>query len=177
MKNYLSFGGGVQHPSYRGKNNSQYKHGYAKRVNRHPLYKKLIDMKKRCYNKNSKSYANYGGRGITICDQWLKDPAAFVLWGEKNGWKLHLHIDRIKDAKGYSPDNCQFVTQQQNNLKKSRIYKNNTSGVKGVGVARSGRFTAQVDRDKKTYWLGTFDTITQAKQILDDWRTQYEGLS
>jgi len=78
------------------------------------------DIKKRCYNKNSKRYHKYGGRGITICDEWLNDRTAFFLWSLANGYADNLSIDRIDNNKGYSPDNCRWVDsniQMQNSTK------------------------------------------------------------
>ena len=86
---------------------------------RHPLYKKWVNMKSRCYNPNVHDYENYGARGITVCDEWKNNPNAFIFWGLCNGWKDGLQIDRIDNNKGYSPDNCRFVAIQEN-LKNKR---------------------------------------------------------
>lgn len=83
---------------------------------KHPLYSVWHDIKKRCYNIKNKSYHNYGGRGITICDEWKNNPEIFIKWGIENGYKKGLEIDRIdnSDNKKYSPTNCRFVTRKQN---------------------------------------------------------------
>ena len=86
------------------------------------LYKVFRDMKTRCYNKNSPDYKNYGGRGITICDEWLKDFLSFARWAFLNGYdptapKMQCTIDRIDNDKGYAPNNCRWVdiaTQNRN---------------------------------------------------------------
>jgi hypothetical protein len=81
------------------------------------------DIKKRCYNKNSKRYKDYGGRGITICDEWLNNRIAFFLWSLKNGYADNLSIDRIDNDKGYSPDNCRWTNydQQMQNSRKAKL--------------------------------------------------------
>lgn len=70
-------------------------------------------MKKRCYNPNDARYDRYGGRGITVCDEWLHDFAAFYKWALENGYSDKLTIDRIDNDKGYSPDNCRWVSEKE----------------------------------------------------------------
>ena len=85
-------------------------HGMSK----HPLYRVFHGMKQRCYDKSNIVYKYYGGRGIDICEEWLENPIAFVQWGLSNGWKKGLQIDRIDNDKGYSPENCRFVSPKEN---------------------------------------------------------------
>ncbi len=74
----------------------------------------IHSMKLRCYNKNHVSYHRYGGRGITICDEWLHDHEKFFEWANENGYKKSLQLDRVDNDLGYSPDNCRFVTCAEN---------------------------------------------------------------
>ena len=75
----------------------------------HPLYKTWKRMKNRCENKNSKDYKDYGGRGITICDEWQNDFVEFLYWSLKHGWENGLSIER-KDVNGnYCPENCCYI--------------------------------------------------------------------
>lgn len=75
------------------------------------IYHAMMD---RCYNKESPSYANYGGRGIAVCEEWRADPGAYISWHLTN-YIEGLDVHRINNQKGYSPENCQFVTRRENN--------------------------------------------------------------
>lgn len=70
-------------------------------------------MKSRCYNPKSISYKNYGAKGITVCEEWLTFEN-FHNWAILNGYSDELQIDRIENSKGYSPDNCRWVTRTEN---------------------------------------------------------------
>lgn len=72
-------------------------------------------IKERCYNPKIKAYKNYGGRGITVCDEWINNFEAFCEWSKNNGFRIDLELDRIDNDKGYSPDNCRYVTHKENN--------------------------------------------------------------
>lgn len=95
------------------------------------IKKKLIikyrGMLARCYNPKERCYHNYGGRGITICDEWLngKDGKSgfecFYEWSINNGYQENLSIDRINNDLGYSPSNCQYtdLKTQANNTRQN----------------------------------------------------------
>lgn len=86
------------------------------------LYRVWNGIKTRCENPNSKSYPEYGGRGITLCPEW-HDAATFLEWAWANGYHEGLEIDRIDNDRGYSPDNCHWIPRKNNaNNKRSSKY-------------------------------------------------------
>ena len=93
-------------------------------------YEIWLGMKKRCYNQNDARYDMYGGRGITVCDEWLHDFSAFYSWAISHGYSDELTIDRIDNDKGYSPENCRWAdakTQCRNRSTNIRIKIGNAS--------------------------------------------------
>jgi len=84
------------------------------------LYYVWSGAKDRCYNKNSKRYKHYGGRGIIMCDEWLKDFEKFDNWAKLSGYKEGLQIDRKNNDGNYDPNNCRFITLTNNNRNKQK---------------------------------------------------------
>jgi hypothetical protein len=80
----------------------------------HPLADVWHNMKKRCYSSKWPEFHRYGGRGITICDEWLNDLPAFYNWAINNGWAKGLELDREENDGNYSPSNCRFITGKAN---------------------------------------------------------------
>ena len=94
------------------------KHGKCKSN----IYKLWAGMKNRCNSNNKHIKPNYKDRGITICKEWL-DFLTFEQWAKKNGYSADLEIDRIDNNKGYMPENCRFVTCEENaNNKRTNHY-------------------------------------------------------
>jgi hypothetical protein len=85
---------------------------------RNPIHIVWSTMKRRCYSPSFRGYKDYGGRGITICEEWKSSYLTFLEWCLNNSWQHGLEIDRIDNNKGYSPDNCKFVTPFANSRNK-----------------------------------------------------------
>ena len=81
-------------------------------LSHHPLNTIWRCMRRRCNNPSNASYQRYGAKGINVCEEW-NDFEAFYNWAISNGWANGLSIDRIDNSRGYSPDNCRFVTAKE----------------------------------------------------------------
>lgn len=95
---------------------------YTKKNNKR-LFSIWTGMKSRCYNKNTINYCNYGGRGISICDEWKDSFEKFCIWSYSNGYDDSLSIDRINPNGNYEPSNCRWTTdKEQANNRTSNLY-------------------------------------------------------
>lgn len=83
-------------------------------------------MINRCENPSFKYYADYGGRGISVCEEW-HDAKVFIKWAEENGYEEDLQIDRKDNDGNYCPDNCRWVTKtiNANNKRNNKIIEHN----------------------------------------------------
>jgi hypothetical protein len=83
------------------------------------LYSEWQGMKGRCYNPHDPRYDRWGGRGITVCDEWRDSFEAFYEWSMSHGYAEDLTIDRIDNDMGYAPDNCRWATQIEQSRNRS----------------------------------------------------------
>jgi hypothetical protein len=84
------------------------------------LYSIWTGMKKRCHYPRHKYFYNYGGRGISVCEAWRFDFAAFQQWALANGYAPGLTIDRIDVDGNYEPGNCRWATRSEQEKNKWR---------------------------------------------------------
>jgi len=129
----------------------------------HPLYNRFKAIRNRCHNPKYKGWHNYGGKGITICQEWLRSPRTFVQWGINNGYAPELQIDRIDPNGNYEPANCRFVTNTQNARNKANQERFTINGITGCFYELAEHFQPGVKADTlyaRVYNLGW--TVEQA---------------
>ena len=128
------------------------------------LYSIWGKIKDRILNSKCEQYKDYGGRGISICDEWKDDFMSFYDWAITNGYEENkgLSIDRIDNDGNYEPSNCRWATQTIQN-RNQRIRRDNTSGYKGVSYRkRDERYRASITVNRKRIYLGYFKTAIEA---------------
>lgn len=87
------------------------------------LHYRWLHMKGRCYNPNNEKFHRYGGRGISVCEEWKEDYEAFRDWAYGNGYKKGLSIERVDVDGNYSPENCTWIpVERQSNNRGSTIW-------------------------------------------------------
>lgn len=140
------------------------KHG--KSSNPTKLYRAWSAMKSRCSDSNSEYFKDYGGRGISVCAEWVNSFESFETWALSSGHEKHLELDRIDNNDNYTPTNCRWTTRttQQRNR---RSQKGSTSQYLGVSwCKRSKKWVASIKAPKSTH-LGYYSTELNAALARD----------
>ena len=101
------------------------------------LYSVFYAMHDRCEKPTVPHFDRYGGRGITVCEEWSGEDGYvnFSKWSKANGYKEGLQIDRRDNDKGYSPENCRWVSRIEN--------MNNTSANRRIEIDGESKTVAE----------------------------------
>ena len=117
-------------------------------------------MKQRCYYKKHNAFNLYGGRGITVCDEWKNSSKAFYEWALANGYQDHLTLDRIDNDGNYEPSNCRWVTYREQASNRRTI---SNTGVVGVCYNKGkNRYDAYIRITGKLHHLGYTKNLQEA---------------
>lgn len=135
-------------------------------MKKHRFYDTYRNMMKRCYTKSDPSYKNYGGRGISVCEEW-QDIIKFVAWADSTYIEGYT-LDRIDSAGNYEPSNCRWADATTQAINQ-RMMKNNTTGYVGVYLARDNRWESRLTFNKVDIFLGRFNTNEEAAQARDNY--------
>ena len=152
---------------------------------------RYVQILLRCYEDSCAAYKNYGGKGITMCNEWLHSPDAFIEWCENNGYEEGLVLDKdiLSDKLGispriYSPETCQFITQEENmqyvldttiynpvacydnkgNLVKS--FKSVTQAEKTLGINNVGRAVSGKRLTAGNYYWRYIESVSDAPKTI-----------
>lgn len=111
---------------------------------KHPLntlYTRWASMVERCTSQTSSSWGNYGGRGITVCERWLRFDNFLADMGTP---PLGMSLDRIDNSRGYSPDNCQWATAKQQRDNQRPRKEGKTARIKREKEAQRAEVVARI---------------------------------
>lgn len=126
-----------------------------------PEYVVWINMRKRCLDPSDRKYADYGGRGIRVYDEWIGSFSAFLLHVGKRPSPSHS-IDRINNDGNYEPGNVRWSTVYEQALNQ-RLRRTNKSGAVGVRFdQRRGKWIAEARRVGKTVFCREFNSYDEA---------------
>ena len=133
------------------------------------FYQTWYNMVKRCTKPKAWDYKHYGGRGISVCEEWL-DIKNFIAWCDLTHPNIEgMTLDRIDNDKGYSPENCTWSDKTTQCINQ-RVRKDNKSGVVGVRYyGRDGVWTAYISINNARKHIGQFDSIEEAVLARDNY--------
>lgn len=87
------------------------------------LQRTYKSMLARCHDDSQKNYSSYGGKGISVYAPWISDRFNFFNWAMQNGYMDNLTIDRISPELGYFPENCRWITMQEQIQRRRTVTK------------------------------------------------------
>jgi len=137
------------------------RHGASVGGKRNRIYQIYHNMTQRCTNRNNNDYKYYGGRGIIVCQEWLKGFEMFRDWALSHGYQGGLEIDRIDSNGNYCPENCRFVSRAIQ-CRNQGLRCDNKFGAKGIFRTRNGRYRVTINVNRKRKACGTYDTLQEA---------------
>lgn len=127
------------------------------------LYDKWTNMKTRCFNPNAKSFDRYGGRGITVCEEWKNDFVAFYNWSIENGYNESLSLDRIDVNGNYEPSNCRWISMEDQAKNKRNTIRVEFDGEKRTLKEIAELLDEPLPNIRMRYYRGTLTKYLKTK--------------
>jgi hypothetical protein len=141
------------------------RHGHSKTK----LYHVYNSMLARCYYSKNTRYKNYGGRGVTVCEEWKNSFTAFYEWAIANGYKDGLSIDRIDVNGNYEPSNCRWANacEQMNNTTRNHYLEwNGKTQSMALWAKETGiPYAILNQRISKLHWSAERALTTPARKL------------
>lgn len=135
------------------------------------LYRIWVEMIRRCHDKSRHDYQRYGGVGVAVCGEWRDSFIAFYNWSNGNGYAAGMTIDRKRSSGGYCPENCRWLTLEQqawNRRKPNQNRGQRHSPFIGVSYdATGGKWRSKVTTSGRVIELGRFGTAVEAALAYD----------
>ncbi len=128
------------------------------------LYKVWSSMKHRCGNSDNPYFHNYGGKGVSVCQEWM-DYEVFYQWAIKSGYKKGLTIERADNSKNYCPDNCSWIPKgdQSNNTSRCKVIEFNGMSMNMKQWSDYLGIPYHIIQSRVRYGWSSIDAITQPK--------------
>ena len=138
-------------------------------LHKNKFYSTWAHMMSYCFNPKFHQYEEYGGRGITVCEEWL-DIRNFIEWADVTFPNTSdVNLNRINTNGNYSPENCRWATKTEQNINQ-RMKRSNTSGYVGVCFDKwHDRWVSQISFNCKNVRLGRFLTKEEAVEARDNY--------
>lgn len=137
------------------------KHGFSKTVE----YRRWKQLRTRCFNKNDQDYASYGGRGITVCDEWLDLDTGFLSFREWlykfEDWR-NLTIERLDVNRDYSPENCTMIPNREQVYNRRNTFRFEYLGETYTSKQAIEKFQLQIHPDELARRIRNGKTPEQA---------------
>lgn len=137
-------------------------------LKKHPLYNTWCKMKSRCYNPRNIRYAQYGGRGIAVCERWR---SSFLLFlndiGPRPSDKHSL--DRIDNSGNYEPSNCRWALPDEQTLNQGLRVDNKTGHKNIYWCNRFKKFAVKIGGHGKIVTVGSFKSLEEAVRAKEDY--------
>lgn len=85
------------------------------------IYETWLDMKRRCFDAKRNQFKDWGGRGITVCPEWMTF-SPFAKWAMGNGYRDDLTIERKDNDGNYCPENCEFIPKEEQSKNRRNLH-------------------------------------------------------